>query len=482
MTDDPPNRSESPVDAVYRQVLAISGADPGVVEPTPAVACVLWRQRARKLEILLVRRAVELSFMPGTWVFPGGAVEADDASPLAALRREVLEEIGVSLPDDDAAYVRAGEFVTPEFSPIRFAAQYYLVETPDDAAPDHRVSEGELDDSCWITPAAALARYESATWLIPSPVRRMIESLVDGIDGAAARCERVAPLENASPRVWDLAPGIALTPLRTLTLPPATHTNCYLIGSGDVVVIDPGSPDSMENPVLEHSIATLAERGRKVREIWLTHHHLDHVSGAATLAERLGVPIAAHPATAERLSAHVRVDRMLQDGDVIELDGEPSRRLRAVFTPGHAPGHLCFVEQTTGFAAVGDMVAGVGTILIDPDEGDMAQYLDSLRLLRRLAPAVMLPAHGSAITAVAAKLDHYVSHRLWREQRVVEAVEAHGPGTPADFVPRAYDDVPKAVHGLAERSLRAHLHKLLADEIVAVDSGRWRLKKTAKLL
>jgi len=431
---------------------------------------------------LLARRAAQLAFMPGTWVFPGGAVEADDVTPLAALRREVCEETGVSLPDDDTAYTSCGEFVTPAFSPIRFAAHYYLIEAPAGAAPDHRVSDGELDDSCWIAPADALARYRAAEWLIPSPIRRVVEALVDGLDGAAERCRQVAPVENDSPRVWDLAPAIALTPLRTLTLPPATHTNCYLIGGGDLVVIDPGSPDSMENPVLEHAIATLAERGRKVREIWLTHHHLDHVSGAATLAERLGVPIAAHPATAERLRTHLTVDRMLEDGDVTELAGDPPRRLRAVFTPGHAPVHLCFVEETTGFAVVGDMVAGVGTILIDPDEGDMARYLDSLRLLKRLAPAVMLPAHGSAIAAVAAKLDEYVTHRLWREQRVVEAIATLGTGTPAELVVHAYADVPRAVHGLAERSLRSHLHKLLADEIVAVDSGRWRLTNDAKLL
>lgn len=314
--------------------------------------------------------------------------------------------------------------------------------------------------------------------LSPVPV----PTTAGGIDGAAERCHAATVQENDSPRIWELAPGIAMTPLRTLTLPPATHTNCYLIGGAELIAIDPGSPTGMEADVLAGIVELLSGQGRRLREIWLTHHHLDHVSGAAALAERFGVAIAAHPLTAERLSAHLRVDRMLSDGEVTELAGDPVRRLRAVFTPGHAPGHLCFLEETSGFAVVGDMVAGVGTILIDPDEGDMAAYLDSLRLLQRLQPRVLLPAHGTAITAVEAKLEHYISHRLWREQRVVDALAARGTSTPAELVPHAYADVSPNVYGLAERSLRAHLDKLQIDGRVAVDRGRWQLTNETRVI
>jgi len=420
--------------------------------------------------------------MPGTWVFPGGAVDDTDASSLVALRREVVEEIGVSLPDDDDLFVPVGLFVTPEFSPRRFAAQFYLAQAPDDASPDHMASDGELDAGEWITAADALARYRAAEWLISAPVRRVLECLADGLADAPERCERAAKAENVAPRIWDLAPGIASTPLRTLTLPPAQFTNCYFIGCGEMIIIDPGSPDSMENGVVDEAVTELARHGRRVREIWLTHHHLDHVGGAASLAKRLGVPIAAHSNTAELVKEHIHIDRLLNDGDVVELPGEPARRLRVVFTPGHAVGHLCFVEETTGFAIVGDMVAGVGTILIDPDEGDMAEYLESLRLLKRIAPKVMLPAHGSAITSVQAKLDFYLKHRLWREQQVINALETTGGGTSRELVPHAYEDVSPAVHGLAERSLRAHLAKLLADQRVVVDSNRWQLTNDPKLI
>jgi glyoxylase-like metal-dependent hydrolase (beta-lactamase superfamily II) len=198
------------------------------------------------------------------------------------------------------------------------------------------------------------------------------------------------------------------------------------------------------------------------------------VSGAAYLAARTGAPVAAHPETAARLAGRVAVAKFLQDGDVIELAGDPVRRVRAVFTPGHAPGHLCFLEETTGFLVAGDMVAGIGTILIDPSEGDMGQYLASLRRLETLAPRVLLPAHGGAIVDSVERLQEYTGHRLWREARVLEGLRKHGSASSKELVPTVYDDVPVFVHGLAERSLLSHLAKLVDDGLALRDGDQWK--------
>ena len=143
-------------------------------------------------------------------------------------------------------------------------------------------------------------------------------------------------------------------------------------------------------------------------------------------------------------------------------DGETVYGATAVFTPGHAEGHLCF--DVGGATIAGDMVAGIGTILIDPSEGDMTLYLASLeRLLARSrdAPAtILLPAHGPPIVDGPNKLREYLAHRRMREQRVVDALVAAPSSSVEELVARAYSDTPRVLWALAERSLLAHLEKL----------------------
>ena len=120
------------------------------------------------------------------------------------------------------------------------------------------------------------------------------------------------------------------------------------------------------------------------------------------------------------------------------------------------------------------MVAGLGTILIDPSEGDMALYLASLRALLARPPAALLPAHGPMIADGHAKLREYIAHRLMREERVVAALAGRTDASAAELVPDAYSDTPRALWGLAERSLLAHLEKLVRDgRAREVSPGRW---------
>src|SRR5687767_11056649 len=187
----------------------------------------------------------------------------------------------------------------------------------------------------------------------------------------------------------QVAPGIRVLALETPTLPPAAHTNTYLVGpdQGPQVVIDPGSPYPEQQSVLERAISEEAAAGRPLATILLTHHHGDHVGGATALAQRFGVPIAAHVNTARRLAGRVAVTRELSDGEVLDDVG-----ITCIYTPGHADGHLCF--ERGGASIVGDMVAGLGWILIDPVEGDMSHYLASLNLLLARPATTLLPAHG----------------------------------------------------------------------------------------
>lgn len=285
---------------------------------------------------------------------------------------------------------------------------------------------------------------------------RSIEALYEQV-------RAVLPVEgdDRPAELVGVAPGIRVLALRTPTLPPAAHTNVYLVGpvDGPVVVVDPGSPYGDQQAILDAELARIGVAG-----VALTHHHGDHTGGAEALAQRWGVPIAAHPATAARLEGIVRVTQLVADGD--QLHG-----MTCVATPGHAEGHLCF--ELPGALIAGDMVAGLGTILIDPDEGDMALYLDSLERLRARPQAAILPAHGPMIADGHAKLAEYLAHRRMREQRVVDALA--GGGTVDELVERAYADTPRVLWSIARRSLLAHLVKLAREGRAREASGRWSL-------
>ena len=194
-------------------------------------------------------------------------------------------------------------------------------------------------------------------------------------------------------------PNYICFPVRTPTRPPATHTCCYLVhNSKEILIFDPGSPYEDEQEALAACVDEMISEGRQVREIILTHLHPDHVGGVNALKAHLGgtVPVAAHAQTAEALT-DVRVDRLIEDNDVIALEGEPRIQLRALHTPGHALGHLCFHDEDRGVLLTGDNIVGLGSVLIDPPQGNMRDYLDSLERMRSLPNlTVLLGGHGPA--------------------------------------------------------------------------------------
>lgn len=242
--------------------------------------------------------------------------------------------------------------------------------------------------------------------------------------------------------------------VRSLTLPPATHTNVWVLGTRSLVLVDPGCADDSEVEALLQALPG------EPAAIFLTHHHIDHMGGAKELVRLTGMPIWAHPRTAALLD--FGVDRLVEDGEQLEVDGHS---WTAVFTPGHAPGHLC-LDNTAGTIIAGDMVAGVGTILLDPSEGDLGDYLASLDRLDARRPERLLPAHGPILSPAPAALARLIEHRHQRSQRIVEAL-ATGPSTPAGLVAQVYADAGALVQApmfraIAARQILTHL-RWLAD-------------------
>jgi glyoxylase-like metal-dependent hydrolase (beta-lactamase superfamily II) len=272
--------------------------------------------------------------------------------------------------------------------------------------------------------------------------------------------------------VQPLHEGAFVLPLRTPTLPPATHTNTLVVGGSRLAIIEPATPHADERARLDAFLAGLAAQGRRVVAILVTHHHVDHIGYVESLRETWSVPVYAHAATAARVPFDV--DVCLGPDEVLDLS--EGYALQAVFTPGHAPGHHVYLETKSRVAHGGDLVAGQGTILIDPeDDGDMAAYLQSLARLRALPIGRLVPAHGPVIDDVHGIVDHYIAHRLQREAKVLAAIAA-APTAWDDVLAAAYDDVPRMVWPLAARSLEAHVRKLVDEGLVQRDDGRlWRV-------
>ena len=242
-------------------------------------------------------------------------------------------------------------------------------------------------------------------------------------------------------------------------------TNTWLIGRDRVAVVDPGPA------MARHIDAIIEAAGAPIRWILATHTHPDHSPGTALLRERTGAEVLGMSAPGgEHQDTSFVPDRVMADGDTLAT---AEFSLAAVHTPGHASNHLCFLLEGSREILTGDHVIDGSTVVINPPDGDMQAYIESLRKLRELRPVALLPGHGSRIEDPLRVIDGIIEHRLQREAGVFAAVCAHpGLGSHA-LVAIVYAHVPERLHRWAQRSLLAHLLKLEAEERVRRDGEDW---------
>jgi recombination protein RecT len=528
----------------------------------PAATVLLLRDTPQGIEVLMTRRSMTASFAPGAYVFPGGGVDALDASahPQATRRatqsdlhltqaiaaiRESFEELGILLarrPDgamadasDIAALDRKAPFaaqcaarclvlaasevfvlahwITDRDLPRRFDVPFLVARMPEGQEPV--ADEAEQFEPVWVRPRDALARHREGQFFIIFPTVRTLERLqafatVEAVLTACAANEQ--PLWTSCPRAGLLAgkearymehetpygelalvcpdgqivhaldwqseqPVALLKNLIRLTAPnpgvmTGPGTNSYLVGDPHTgfIAIDPGPADG------EHIDRLWRAAGGRIRLIVCTHSHPDHAPGARPLQALceprppiLGLP----SAPTARKASEFTPDRPLQDQELLILEsGGPgdavTHTLKVIHTPGHAANHLCLILLEDGLLFSGDHILNGSTTVIDPPDGDMTAYLDSLDVLGAACVdhgiEFILPAHGYAIGGAAQAIAQLKAHRLKREARIIAAMQARPEGTMDDWVQAAYDDVPPRMWPVAARSLLAHVERLRAME------------------
>jgi len=248
-------------------------------------------------------------------------------------------------------------------------------------------------------------------------------------------------------------------------------TQTYLIGSGSVAVIDPGPELPEHIDAIERAIGD-----RPVVAIMCTHTHRDHSPAARFLAERMGAPIVGcaplaletvGPRADASFDGDYRADRVLSDGESVEIDGEP---VTAVATPGHTSNHLCFAYRGALFS--GDHVMGWSTTVVVPPDGDMAAYMQSLDKLRQRSDRILYPAHGPAVTKPQQYLRHLMGHRLQREKQILGIVLAQPRDIP-DIVANAYPGLDPRLTTAAGGSVLAHLVDLQRRGLVQQQQELW---------
>ncbi len=501
--------------------------------PKDAAAVILIEPETNK--VLWAQRNPALKFLGGYHAFAGGKVDVEDAEIevkncgdsetakfIACAVREAFEEIGVllvrngekltkgqrvSLHDDliskrmtfgeilthwnlwlDAEdFLYTGFWTTPPFSPMRYKTRFFLVTCPPKQKPYQAITE--MQNIEFIAPNEALNRWKHSEVLISPPVLITLQTLAD--DELQIENHKLEQnTKNEKPKniakillkkskqsdgqinFIELNPHLICFPLKTKTLPPATHTNCFIVGKKEFIVIDAASKSKSEQRKFHKFIDSYVEKGYVCKEIAISHLHPDHFGGEGILQKHLlekyglKVPISAHKLTAEALRGKVEIQKFVEDNEVFQLKDAAGEvfQIKALHTPGHARGHLCFYDENFGFLLTSDNVIGAGSVLIAPPEGNMSDYLDSLERMKNLPNLRFLcGSHGAVMIDARGKIESYIAHRLERERKILEAIEG-GAKTPKEIVAQVYADVSPELWKLAEKSVAAHLKKIAADK------------------
>jgi len=245
-------------------------------------------------------------------------------------------------------------------------------------------------------------------------------------------------------------------------------TNTYLIGKNDITVVDPG-------PNIESHLNEIIKEGKdKIKRIIVTHTHKDHSPGAAPLAAKLNVPVmGAYPRfDMGEQDKTFNPDSILKDKDFIKTN---EYSMEVIHTPGHASNHLCFLIHEEKCLLTGDHIMNGSTVVIAPPDGNMNEYLESLKKLNNFEIKLLAPGHGDYLKDSKAVVDWIINHRLSREDKIIESMKKLKNTTIEELLLDVYDDVDPRLHPIAIWSLEAHLIRLKENSVVTKSDDLWKI-------
>ncbi len=278
----------------------------------------------------------------------------------------------------------------------------------------------------------------------------------------------------------EMEPGVRRILARNPT--PMTYwgTNTYLLGQHEIAVIDPGPEDSVHMQAILNAL----QPGQRITHILLTHSHLDHSPLARALSDQTGAAIYAFGTSSAGRSDVMQQFSDLGGGEGVDPDFAPDHlfedgavffvgdiAVTAIWTPGHMGNHMCFRHK--GMVFSGDHVMDWATSMVSPPDGDLTDFMASLRKLQHQADRVYYPAHGLPVTDPAKRVADLIAHRTMREGQILHALK-HATGTPKELTARVYQDVSPALLPAAERNVLAHLIDLNARGVVVAAGGMSR--------
>ena len=412
-----------------------------------------------------IRRRNNLRAFPGYTSFPGGKVDAGDRTLENALIREVIEEMGIDLKKLEREGVvekisPLGVAISPAFSSERFETHFFKVVFKQKI--EFSLDHGEIAEAQWARPSSALSLYREGGMLLVPPTLRIFQILgenreVEWIDDLVYQYDR----EREVPMVELVSGVIQLLPLSP-TLPPADRTNAFLIGDeNNRILVDPAPLDRNEYRKLKGRLLNFSVQERP-RQIFLTHHHLDHHQYSPLLAEELGAAFALSEDTHRRIKAQwgenyfggIPCEYKKQGDEVTRWKGQP---VIAHQVPGHDRGQLALIPESRAWAIVGDLIQTVGTVVIAHPEGDMQQYFESLERMIDLKPRVIFPSHGMPLGGVN-KLVETLDHRKERERQIWQLLQQGADKE--EILSTIYSALPLSLHPLARKTIDAHIDKI----------------------
>ena len=433
-------------------------------------------------QIFAVQRQPYLLAFPGYQAFPGGKIDKDESSlpfktkilsdhdprKMRAICREILEELGYDiekgiLKDEILWISELAEAVAPVFAPFRFRTWFFRIELRKKVS--FTADSGEFAYSFWSTPKNILDDFVKGKSLMVPPTRLVLKRLIE--DPQATKLGDLSERYDEDNKVpsLEMIHGVNLLPVRSVTLPPARHTNAIFLGDEDKVklLIDP-SPNSEE----EYRRLLTTIKSHVPDAIFLTHHHPDHHQFSNRLARELQVPIILSQDTLKRLTEKhgqqyfedIEKKTVSENHQVTCWHGSA---VRVYEIPGHDSGHLGLAPDSMAWFLVGDLIQGIGTVVIPSPEGDMVSYLKSLKKVISLSPEVIIPSHGIPMKTTH-RLEETLKHRLKRES---EILKLHQLGkTNQEILMELYSEADPRLHSAAMQNIESHMTKLRKENIL----------------